>query len=177
MPFELRPIPHKTHSPKSEFIQTGWNQSVKPMSQRFGVNMNLPLHIDPMPHTHLAHEGYQFAKTKGLGNKYAEAVLKAFWVTGKDIGNIEELASIASSVGLNQESFEQSLRSRTFKEKHQESLRHAYEEAQITSVPTFFIGKRRVQGLHTKDMLEKIMEKESSDSNPVLGDSCGIDGC
>ncbi|CAM3668466.1 DsbA family protein [Mesobacillus zeae] len=177
MPFELRPLPHETHSPKSEYIQSGWNSSIKPMAERFGVKMELPMHLDPMPHTHLAHEGFQFAKTEGLGNEYAEAVLQEFWENGKNIGDIETLGSIAEAVGLDRKKFEAALKNRSFEQRHKETLRHAYEEAQITAVPTIFIGSRRVQGLHTKEMLEKIIGQEAEDDSPNTGDSCGIDGC
>ncbi|WP_308314949.1 MULTISPECIES: DsbA family oxidoreductase [Bacillus] len=161
MPFELRPLPYETLSPKSEKMQQGWKSSIKPLSERFGVNMKLP-DIDPMPHTHFAHEGYQFAKENGKGNEYVEAVLEAFWRDGKNIGSIDELTEIAASIGLERDAFQKALEDRNYERAHKQALRHAYEEAAITAVPTFFIGSQRVQGLNTKETLEAIIDQESA---------------
>jgi predicted DsbA family dithiol-disulfide isomerase len=39
-------------------------------------------------------------------------------------------------------------------------LQHAYDEAQITAVPTFMIGKRVLRGLYDKESLEQVIEEE-----------------
>ncbi|WP_257985511.1 DsbA family protein [Bacillus sp. V5-8f] len=163
MPFELRPYPTETLSPKDARFQQGWNQSIAPLAERLGVKMVMP-QVDPTPHTHLAHEGFRFAKEHGKGNEYVEAVLKEFWEQSKDIGSIDVLAEIASSVGLDKERFKDTLSERKYEPHHKQALKHAYYDAQITAVPTFFIGNRRVQGLHTKEALERILDEEESNS-------------
>ncbi|MCA1031148.1 DsbA family protein [Bacillus timonensis] len=174
MPFELRPYPNEQLSPKSDYIQRGWHGSVKPMSERFGVQMVLP-DIDPVPYTHLAHEGYQYALEHDKGLEYALAAFKGYWQRELDISQVDVLAELAAEVGLDKEDFTAKVAARTYQQKHREALRHAYQEAQITAVPTFFIGNRRVQGLHTKEMLEKIINEQYE--GPISGDACGIDGC
>ncbi|WP_301950644.1 DsbA family protein [Bacillus sp. V59.32b] len=161
MPFELRPYPAETLSPKSEKFQQGWTQSISPLAERFGVKMVMP-ETDPTPHTHLAHEGFRFAKENGKGNEYVEAVLKEFWEQGKDIGNIDVLSDTAASVGLNRDEFKKALSERKYEMHHKQALKHAYYDAQITAVPTFFIGNRRVQGLHTQEALERILDEEAA---------------
>jgi predicted DsbA family dithiol-disulfide isomerase len=44
--------------------------------------------------------------------------------------------------GLDQAEFKKDLETRKYKEIHQKALEHAYNEAQITTVPTFIIGER-----------------------------------
>jgi 2-hydroxychromene-2-carboxylate isomerase len=93
-----------------------------------GVPINLPK-VSPQPHTHLAFEGYQYAKEHGKGNEYNHRVLKAFFVEGQDIGQIDVLTTLAGEVGLDQSGFEEALRTRKYQQAHQQALRHAYEEA------------------------------------------------
>ncbi len=176
MPFELRPEPVEPLSPNSDYIQQAWHQSVKPLSTRFGVNMELP-DIDPVPRTHFAHEGYQYAKEHGKALEYVRAVFSAYWQKGKDISDIAVLAEAAEKIGLNKEEFQEALETRRFKDAHQQALQHAYEEAQITAVPTFVIGNRMLRGLHTKEMLEKIILEQAQSEEEAIGTSCEIDGC
>ncbi|MDQ0217453.1 putative DsbA family dithiol-disulfide isomerase [Peribacillus cavernae] len=164
MPFELRPYPAETLSPKDAKFQQGWRQSIAPLAERFGVKMMMP-EADPTPHTHLAHEGFRFAKENGKGNEYVEAVLKAFWEQSQNIGSIDVLSDIAASVGLDGTEFKKALSERKYEQNHKQALKHAYYDAQITAVPTFFIGNRRVQGLHTKEALERILDEEITGSS------------
>ncbi|WP_044748626.1 DsbA family oxidoreductase [Bacillus alveayuensis] len=176
MPFELRPEPVEPLSPNSDYIQTVWQQSVKPLSARFGVNMELP-DIDPIPRTHLAHEGYQYAKEQGKALEYVKAVFSAYWQEGKNISDIAVLSEAAEKIGLNKEEFRAALETRRYKDVHQQALRHAYEEANVTAVPTFIIGSRMLRGLHTKEMIEKIILEQTESAEDVIGKSCSIDRC
>lgn len=53
-------------------------QSVYPLARKMGVEIKLPS-ISPQPYTHLAFEGYQYAKEHGLANEYNDRVLRAFF--------------------------------------------------------------------------------------------------
>ena len=39
-------------------------------------------------------------------------------------------------------------------------MKHAYEEAQITSIPTFLIGEERIEGAASKEVFEQVIESE-----------------
>ena len=69
MPFELRPYPNETLRPECDYLQRAWQQSVDPIARRMGVPIRLPA-VSPQPHTHLAFEGYQYAREHGRGNEY-----------------------------------------------------------------------------------------------------------
>lgn len=159
----MRPYPAETVSLKDPRYRQGWEQSIAPLADRLGVKMNMPA-VDPAPHTHLAHEGFRFAKEQGKGNEYVEAVLRAYWEDGKDIGKIDVLADITETAGVDRSGIEEALKERRYEPHHKQALRHAYYEASITAVPTFFIGSRRVQGLHSKEALEKIIFEEASNN-------------
>lgn len=179
MPYELRPYPHETLKPEGEYLQSTWKQSVYPMAERMGIDIVLPK-VSPQPYTHLAFEGYQYAKEKGKGNKYNDRVLRAFFQEEQDIGAIDVLTKLAGEVGLDENEYRQALETRKYKEKHQEALEHAYKEADIKAVPTFIIGDTSVAGIRSKELLEQIIEDELNKQNPDAGmDSmvCGTDGC
>jgi predicted DsbA family dithiol-disulfide isomerase len=52
------------------------------------------------------------------------------------------------------------LRTRKYRESHRRALRHAYEEAGVTGVPTFVIGARVLTGLQDRETLEAVIEEE-----------------
>ena len=154
MPFELRPEPDPTLRPEGDYLQRAWAQSVYPIARRLGVPITLPP-VSPQPHTHLAFEGYQYAKEHGKGNDYNHRVLEAFFVEGKDIGQIEVLTRLAGEVGLNEKELEEeALRTRKYREAHRRALRHAYEEAGVTGVPMFVIGDQVLTGLQDRKVVK-----------------------
>jgi predicted DsbA family dithiol-disulfide isomerase len=161
MPFELRPEPDPTLRPDGDYLQRAWQQSVYPMARKMGVPITLPM-VSPQPHTHLAFEGYQFAKEQGLGDEYTSRVLKAFFVEGQDIGQVDVLTRLAGEVGLDASRFEEALRMRKYRAAHQEALRHAYDEIGVTGVPMFVIGDQVLTGLQSREMLEVVIEDQLS---------------
>jgi predicted DsbA family dithiol-disulfide isomerase len=159
MPFELRPEPQPTLRPEGDYLQRAWAHSVYPLARRMGVPIHLPP-VSPQPHTHLAFEGYQYAREHGKGNAYNHRVLEAFFVDSQDIGRIDMLTKLAGEVGLNEQEFEEALHTRKYRGAHRQALRHAYEEAGVTGVPLFVIGDRVLTGWHDRDMLATVIEQE-----------------
>jgi predicted DsbA family dithiol-disulfide isomerase len=159
MPFELRPEPSETLRPEGDYLQRAWRQSVYPIARRMGVPITLPP-VSPQPHTHLAFEGFQFAREHGKGNEYNQRILEAFFVEGRNIGDVGVLTTLASEVGLDGRAFGEALRTRKYREAHKRALRHAYEEAGVTGVPLFVIGRRRLTGLQDAGTLAKAIEAE-----------------
>ncbi len=168
MPFELRPEPHPTLRPEGEYLQRAWQQSVYPIARRMGITIKLPT-VSPQPHTHLAFEGFQYAKDHGKGNGYNHRVLKAFFVESQDIGDIGVLTKLAGEVELDEKEFEEALRTRKYRDAHQRALRHAYEEAGVSGVPMFVIGEQVLTGLQDRETLEAVIEEEMArhEGSPV----------
>ena len=158
MPFELRPEPHPTLRPEGEYLQRAWTQSVYPLAGHMGVPIALSP-VSPQPHTHLAFEGYQFAREHGKGDEYNHRVLEAVFVEGRDIGDIGVLTRLAGEVGLDEREFEEALRTRKYREAHRRALRHAYEEAGVSGVPMFVVGDRVLTGLQDRETLEAAVDE------------------
>ena len=159
MPFELRPYPNETLRPEGDYLQRAWKNSVYPIARQMGVPIKLPT-VSPQPHSHMAFEGFQYAKDHGKGNDYNHRVLTAFFVESQDIGDIGVLTKLAGEVGLDQTEFEAALKTRKYREAHQRALRHAYEEAGVTGVPLFVIGDQALTGLQSRETLEAVIEEE-----------------
>ncbi|PLR79395.1 2-hydroxychromene-2-carboxylate isomerase [Bacillus sp. V3-13] len=180
MPYELRPYPNETLLPEGDYLQNTWRQSVYPMAERLGIPIVLPK-VSPQPYTHLAFEGFQYAKEHGKGNEYNDRMLRAFFQEEQDIGNIDILTKLAGEVGLDETEYREALETRKYKEAHQKALQHAYTEANITAVPTFVIGDTVLAGVRSKETIEQVIEeelkKQRSDDQFFEGMACGIDGC
>jgi predicted DsbA family dithiol-disulfide isomerase len=163
MPFELRPEPTPTLKPEDDYLQNVWRDSVYPMALQLGIDMKLP-HISPQPYTHLAFEGYQFAKEQGMGEVYTDRMFKAFFQEELNIGDIDVLTKLAGEIGLDNQEYREALETRKYKAEHKQALKHAYEEAGVQAVPTFIIGNKVVRGLLRQEDLRKLIEQELASS-------------
>jgi predicted DsbA family dithiol-disulfide isomerase len=159
MPFELRPYPNPTLKPEGEYLQEAWKQSVYPLAKQLGIRMVLP-RVSPQPYTHLAFEGYQFAKTQNLGDAYNHRLFTAFFQDSLDIGQIDVLTKLAAEIGLDAEAYRQALENRTYQHVHQQALEQATQELHISAVPSFVIGDRIYRGLLREADLKQIIENE-----------------
>ncbi|PTX19314.1 putative DsbA family dithiol-disulfide isomerase [Pontibacter mucosus] len=158
MPFELRPYPTPTLKPEEDYLQTTWANSVYPMAKQLNVPIVLPK-VSPQPYTHLAFEGYQFAKEQGLGEAYTHRLFTAFFQEEQDIGDIAVLVKLAKEIGLDEAAYRQALETRKYKAVHAQELKQAYE-TRITAVPTFIIADKQVRGLLREEDLRRFIKLE-----------------
>lgn len=166
MPFELRPYPTPTLKPEGEYLQETWKLSVYPMAAQLGIPMVLP-RVSPQPYTHLAFEGFHFAKAHGMAEAYNHRMFTAFFRDELDIGQAEVLTRLAAEIGLDAAAFRQALDQRSYQAQHQAALQHATEEKGITAVPSFAIGKRLYRGLLREQDLIQLLESEISEPGAV----------
>ena len=166
-PFELRPAPTPTLRPEGDYLQQVWKQSVYPMAAELEVDMVLPK-VSPQPHTHLAFEGFQFAREQGLGKEYTHRMFTAFFQEEQDLEEPEVLGKLAAEIGLDRKAFDQALANRTYQQKHQEQLAYATEVLQIRAVPTMLIGRRIVRGLLPEEQLKRLIAEETKEAQKGL---------
>lgn len=158
MPFELRPYPTPTLRPEGEYLQRAWDESVYPLARKLGVEIRLP-NVSPQPYSSLAFEGLQFAREHGKDTEYNYAVFAAFFQHSEDIGDPEVLTRIAGQTGLDESEFRAALQQHRYAAEHQRLLSIA-EQAGITAVPTFIIGRRKLRGLYPAETLRQIIDEE-----------------
>jgi predicted DsbA family dithiol-disulfide isomerase len=128
-----------------------------------GVPLVLP-EVSPQPHTHIAFEGFQYAKYHGKANEYNHRVLEAFFRDGRDICDLEVLTALAGEVGLDEQEFHESLRNCKYRAAHQAALRYAYQEVGVEGVPLFVIGDRMLSGVQDRETLESVIDEELAKS-------------
>lgn len=169
-PFELRPAPEPTLKPEDPYLPSIWQRSVYPLAQRLGVPIQLPS-ISPQPRTAKAFELLAMAQDQGLDHAYSMRVLRAFFQEDQDIGKPEILIGLAAEVGLDPDEARRALESGAYAQRHQEALRHAREDMQITSVPTIVVGDQVFRGTPPlealKHAIDQLQSEQTGDSSPA----------
>lgn len=165
MPFELRPEPTPTLRPEDDYLQTSWANSVYPLAAQMGIEIKLP-EVSPQPYSRLAFEGHLFAEANGMSREYTHRMFTAFFRESQDIGDIDVLTSLAKEIGLDETAFHDALRDDTYAETHQALLQQAYEQVQVSAVPTFLVGNRLLRGLAGHDDLVALLQSVAEESAP-----------
>lgn len=155
-PFELRPEPAPTLHPEGDYLQSTWREVVYPAAERMGVPIALP-DVSPQPHSRLAFEGCQFASEHGLGQRWTERMFRMFFVEQRDIGQLSVLIDVAVDLRLDGDTFRSALESGSYTEVHQRALKRA-DELDITAVPTFLVGDRRIEGMASAEQLVQLID-------------------
>jgi predicted DsbA family dithiol-disulfide isomerase len=111
------------------------------------------LQFNERTHTYNSRLAQELAK--GFDN-VSDALYKAYFVEGKNIGNVDVLVEIAQSVGIPEEDARGVLSDRTFKAAVDADWDLARRYG-ITGVPTFVAGGRKLVGAHPYDVLERFL--------------------
>lgn len=104
----------------------------------------------------LAQELAKWAEAKEKGDEFHEAIFRAYFVDGNNIGKIDELVKLAKSVGLPHGEAKTVLHSRSFKNAVDSDWSKAHEMG-ITAVPTFVIDTQKLVGAQPYEMLEQFL--------------------
>lgn len=104
--FELRPAPKPTLDPDGEYLHTTWKRSVYPMAAERGMRLALP---PVQPRSRLAFEAAAHAREQGRFDAMHEALFRAFFEDGRDIGNPDVLADIGAASGVDRQGLVQAL--------------------------------------------------------------------
>jgi predicted DsbA family dithiol-disulfide isomerase len=160
----LRPEPVPTLDPKGDYLQKAWTNSVYPLAERLGVTMKLP----PMqPRSRLAHEAAHWARAQGRFDAYHEAIFRAFFERGENIGEIEVLTSLASALGLEAESLRQALERHEFEKSVLDDERES-QVLGVSGVPAFIADRKAaLSGVQSVENLRQLVDYVRGRSAPV----------
>lgn len=106
----------------------------------------------------LAQELGKWADTQPGGEAIHDALFKAYFVEGRNVGDVETLVEIAASVGLPAEDARRVLTDRTFSAAIDADWRKSRAYG-ITGVPTFVAGGYGVVGAQPYEVLERLIER------------------
>lgn len=157
--------------------------NISQMGENVGIEFNFDKAV--IANTLHAHRLLQLAKTKGISNEAEEALFKAYFTDGVDIGSFQELKKIGIAIGLEESELEEVLHGDKFLYEVNQDIREA-SNIGVQGVP-FFVFNRKygVSGAQPVEAFLETMNKAFSDwrkENPVLkmggsvGGSCDVEG-
>ena len=106
----------------------------------------------------LAQELGKWADTQAGGEKLHDAIFRAYFVDGKNIGDANVLVQLAQSVGLPGDKAREVLEKRLYKSAVDADWQKSREYG-VTGVPTFVIGRRGVVGAQPYEALEQLVKE------------------
>ena len=111
-----------------------------------------------------AHRMIQFAKSVELGDQVEEALFKAYFTDGKNIGDFNDLMDIGESIGLNKLDLKAVLESEQFANEVKNDIAEA-QKIGVRGVPFFvFDRKYAVSGAQPISVFIETIEKVLSES-------------
>ena len=175
-PYELHPeIPQNGYDKKlylqQKFGDLSGRQSPYKQIEEIGDALGFEFNFsktERIPNTFNAHRLLWKAKREGLQTELSEALFKAYFTDGRDVGSVEVLSDIANEVGMDKEKSKKFLLS---KEGGQETADEEmnFIEKSIGAVPTYFINNKYIiQGGQEPEtfvsFLNKILMKEKENA-------------
>lgn len=109
----------------------------------YGINFN---EMKKISNSKLALEASEFAREHGKFEEFHDNVFQAYFLNGKDIGEIKTILDIAGETGLAPTDLEKSLQEGVYTPRLVKS-RELGGEFQVTGLPAFIInGKKKIVG-------------------------------
>jgi predicted DsbA family dithiol-disulfide isomerase len=106
----------------------------------------------------LAQELGKWADTQPGGEAIHDALFRAYFVDGRNIGDAAVLMEIAKSVGLDEGLAREVLEKRTFKDAIDADWARSRAYG-VTGVPTFVAGQQGVVGAQPYEVLEQLVQQ------------------
>jgi predicted DsbA family dithiol-disulfide isomerase len=132
-------------------------ESVKDRLTRVAREEGLPFGPrDKTYNSRLAQELGKWAESKGKGQVYHDAVFRAYFAEGRNIGKLPELLILADSLSLPVEEARKVLEERIFKDLVDADWQRCYRMG-VQAVPTFFLAGRLLVGAMPYAALEKFV--------------------
>jgi predicted DsbA family dithiol-disulfide isomerase len=150
-PFQLNPDMPPEGVPKRAYLEQKFggkarvdavHERLREVARAAGVDMD-PDKPQRMPNTLNAHRLVHWAGIEGVQQAVVDALMRAYWVEGRDIGDLETLAAIAGEQGMEAAATLRLLTSDADAEDI--AARDADARAKgVTAVPTFLIAQHYV---------------------------------
>jgi len=117
-------------------------ETIREMAKEDNIEIKLPGYAT---NSRLSLEASEFAKIKGKFLEFHIGVYEAYFLEGRNIGDIEIVLDIGEKAGLDKSELQECLSKRTMFDKIEENKKEA-EDKLILGVPTFLFGDFPVHG-------------------------------
>ncbi len=156
-PWEVRPPPLPLLSPGDDPWRARWEAALAE-AERTGVELHRPRLV---PWSRKAHELAFLARERGCFPALHEALFRAFFVEGRDLGRVDVLVRIGVEVGLGAGEVKVVLDVDRFTGAVQ-TARSRLEAEGIRTVPTLRRNATRLEGFPGPDAVEAFLASEDS---------------
>ncbi|MGR3836934.1 MAG: DsbA family oxidoreductase [Cognatishimia sp.] len=172
-PFQLNPDMPDEGMDRREYLERkfgGKEGAIKVYSQiaqhaeDAGIEIDFAA-IQRTPNTVNAHRLIHWAGIEGKQNAVVDALFAAYFKEGRDIGNVEVLADIADSAGMDASVVTRLMQSDEDLESIRQRDTHSREMG-VSSVPTFIVGSRHaVPGAQPPELWRKVIAELREQAN------------
>ena len=132
------------------------HERLREVARGAGVDMD-PDKPQRMPNTLNAHRLIHWAGIEAVQQPIVDALMRAYWTEGRDIGDLETLADIAGENGMDREATLRLLQSDADADDIQARDQDARQKG-VTAVPTFLIAQQYVvSGAQPPETWDKVI--------------------
>jgi predicted DsbA family dithiol-disulfide isomerase len=148
-----------TLDPDGEYLHNVWGSSVYPIAERLGIDIKLP---PVQPRSRRAHEAAHWARRHGKFREYNDALFRAFFQRGEDIGNTHVLTRLGSDTGLDGDNLRAALENDLYLDNVLADEREA-KKLGLRGVPAFIANRKvALSGVQSLENLQKFIEHARS---------------
>jgi predicted DsbA family dithiol-disulfide isomerase len=148
-----------TLDPNGDYLHRVWGSSVYPLAERLGIDIKLP---PVQPRSRRTHQAAHWARRHGKFRAYNDALFRAFFQRGEDIGNTDVLTRLASGMALDADDLRQALDN----DLHLENVLADEREAKklgLRGVPALIANRKiAISGVQSLEDLQKFVEHARS---------------
>lgn len=181
-PYQLHPEAPAEGYPYRETIERKHGrQMIEMMFGRItaaGAAVGLELHLDRIArgaNTLDAHRLIEWARAEGREDAMVEALFRAYFCEGRDVGDRATLAAIAGEVGLDGAAIAARLAGAEGRAEVLERIRYSRDQG-VTGVPFFvFDGKLSLSGAQGEETFLQVLDRVAAERD--TGAYCTPDGC
>ncbi|MDH6253804.1 putative DsbA family dithiol-disulfide isomerase [Chryseobacterium sp. H1D6B] len=154
---------------------------VAQMGKGAGIDFNFEKAL--ITNTFKAHKLLHLAKKHNKSSEMEEALFKAHFINGANVGDTAFLVSLADSLGIDKQEAEQALTSDQYDNEVKQDIQQAGSNG-ITGVPFFVLnGKYAVSGAQPVEVFENALQQTYNETVTPFKDlsnggaSCDTDNC
>jgi predicted DsbA family dithiol-disulfide isomerase len=174
LPFELNPDMPEEGMPRADYRARKFGAEkgaeLDAQMQQRGADEGVLFAFDKMqrtPNTRRAHMLVAQASDAGLGDDLTEALFRAYFEDGADVGDPQVLIAIGEKVGLDPELAAEVIRSEAISDAVA-TMESRAAEVGVTGVPFFIINEKyAVSGAQPKEAWLEFFEKLEADQDPA----------
>ena len=133
---------------------------------KVAASVGLTYDFDALQHTNTrkAHQALHLAKAHGLQPEMKERLLRAYFVEGRHVGHDEDLADLATDVGLDRQVALAALRQGTYADDVDDDIRQGWAYG-ISGVPFFVIDQRYgISGAQDPNLFARTLAQSADES-------------